>query len=366
MMSTLKKNIGLDEAKNLAIKTLKTLIKTPSFSKNENAAADVMANTLNSWGYQVHRKMNNVWVYSHNFDAGKPTLLLNSHLDTVKPSGSWQTDPFMPVEENGKLIGLGSNDAGGPLVSLMAVFLLAQHFEFNFNLIFAATAEEEISGKNGIESIIPELGKIKWGIIGEPTQMEMAIAEKGLLVLDCKVKGKAGHAARTGGINAISLAMDQVKWFHTFVFPKSSDMLGDVKMTVTQINAGTQHNVIPDSCDFVVDVRTNECYTNNEVYQLIKKNCNAEIKPRSLRMNSSGIAPDDPLVLAAKNVRITCFGSPTTSDQAVISTFPTVKMGPGDSNRSHTANEFIFKTEIESGIDTYLELLKSLSLILNN
>ena len=284
--------------------------------------------------------------------------MLNSHLDTVKPTGTWDTDPFNPAETNGKIIGLGSNDAGASLVSLMATFLMADHIDFDFNLVFAATAEEEISGKNGIELIIPDLGKIDVGIIGEPTQMEMAIAEKGLLVLDCEVAGKTGHAARTGGINAITLAMEQINWLHNYKFPKVSEMLGEVKMTITQINAGTQHNVIPDLCSYVVDVRTNECYSNEQVYQFIKENINAQVKARSFRMNSSGTPKNHKLVKAAQELGIACFGSPTTSDQAVIAGFQTVKMGPGDSNRSHTANEFIYISEIEKGIEVYLDVLK--------
>ncbi len=323
-------------------------------------AAAFIQSVLKAHEYNVHRKGNNVFAYSKDYVSGRFTLMLNSHLDTVKPTNGWITDPFNPVLENGKLTGLGSNDAGGCLVSLLVAFLLSEQLNLNFNRVFVATAEEEISGSGGMELVVPELGKIDLGIVGEPTQMEMAIAEKGLMVLDCEAKGISGHAARTGGVNAITEAFKDIEWFHSFKFPESSPVLGDVKMTVTQINAGTQHNVIPDKCTFVVDVRTNEKYQNAEAFEVIQKHVQCTVKPRSLRMNSSYIPVENPLVKAAKELKIVCFGSPTTSDQAVINSFPTVKMGPGDSNRSHTANEYIYITEIEQGIEIYLELLKKM------
>jgi acetylornithine deacetylase len=345
----------------LAINTLTELIKIQSFSREEEKAATLIQSVLEANGYKVNRKGNNVFAYSKDYLPGRFTLMLNSHLDTVKPTNGWETDPFIPFLEDAKLTGLGSNDAGGCLVSLLATFLLSEQMNLNFNRVFVATAEEEISGSGGMELVVPELGKIDVGIVGEPTQMEMAIAEKGLMVLDCEAKGISGHAARTGGVNAINEAFKDIEWFHSYKFPESSLVLGDVKMTVTQINAGTQHNVIPDKCTFVVDVRTNEKYQNAVAFEIIQKHVKCAVKPRSLRMNSSFMPVEHPLVKAAKKLNIVCFGSPTTSDQAVINTFPTVKMGPGDSNRSHTANEYIYTTEIEQGIEIYLELLKKMN-----
>jgi acetylornithine deacetylase len=344
----------------LALNTLTELIKIQSFSREEEKAAALIQSVLEAHEYTVHRKGNNVFAYSKDYVSGRFTLMLNSHLDTVKPTNGWLTDPFIPMLEDGKLTGLGSNDAGGCLVSLLVAFLLSEQLNLSFNRVFVATAEEEISGSGGMELVVPELGIIDVGIVGEPTQMEMAIAEKGLMVLDCEAKGISGHAARTGGINAITEAFKDIEWFHSYKFPESSPVLGDVKMTVTQINAGTQHNVIPDKCTFVVDVRTNEKYQNGAAFEVIQKHVKSTIKPRSLRMNSSCIPVEHPLVMAAKELKIVCFGSPTTSDQSVINTFPTVKMGPGDSNRSHTANEYIYTTEIEYGIEIYLELLKKM------
>jgi len=354
--------LTLKEAQELAIDTLTKLISIQSFSKEEDGVAEVIEGVLKEFGFTTNRTGKNIWAKSSDFDETRQTLMLNSHLDTVKPASGWETDPFSPIFKDNKLIGLGSNDAGAPLVSLLMTFILSEQFYLNFNRIFVASAEEEISGKFGMEYVLPELGKIDFGIVGEPTGMEMAIAEKGLMVLDCIVTGKSGHAARTGGINAISKAIKEIEWFHSFKFPKSSDVLGDTKMTVTLINAGTQHNVIPDKCSFVVDVRTNEHYSNKDALEIIQKNTSAEVTPRSLRMNSSGIDNNHPLVKAAKHLEIVRFGSPTTSDQSVITDFPTVKMGPGDSNRSHTANEFIYIEEIKNGIETYCNLLKEIKL----
>lgn len=360
MMTKAAKELQITEATSFATQLLQQLIRIQSFSREEQEATQLFETLLNEWGYKVNRKGHNIWVKCHDFKEGRPTIMMNSHLDTVKPGAGWAYNPFEPVLEGDKLTGLGSNDAGGPLVSLLAAFLIAENLELPYNRLFVASAEEEISGKQGMEFVVPELGKVDAGIVGEPTQMEMATAEKGLMVLDAEVKGKSGHAARTGGVNAISEAMKEIEWFHTFEFPKISKKLGPVKMTVTQINAGTQHNVIPDSCQFVVDVRTNEYYQNKEALEVIQNHTKAEVKPRSLRMNSSGIADDHPLVKAARQCGVNCFGSPTSSDQAVITTFPTVKMGPGDSNRSHTTNEFIKISEIEQGIKGYLALLKAL------
>ncbi|MDA3892759.1 MAG: M20 family metallo-hydrolase [Salinivirgaceae bacterium] len=347
-------------AGDLAIRTLTELISIQSFSKEEHNAAPVIEKVLTDFGYTYQKKGNNVWVKSKDFAEDRPTLMLNSHIDTVKPALGWTTDPFKPVLEHGKLTGLGSNDAGGSLVSLLATFLMSENLNLEFNRVFVASAEEEISGKGGIESILPYLDFVDVGIVGEPTQMEMAVAEKGLMVLDCEVKGKAGHAARTGGVNAITEAMKEIEWFHSFQFPKVSDTLGPVKMTVTVINAGKQHNVIPDTCTFVVDVRLNDHYLNVDALEIIQKGTQAKVTPRSTRMNSSGINPNHPVVKAADKLGIVKFGSPTTSDQAIITIFPTIKMGPGDSNRSHTANEHIYLDEIKEGIKIYCDLLREI------
>jgi len=357
----IESTLSLEKAGDLAIETLCKLISIQSFSKEEGKVVLVIEKVLIDFGYAFQKKGNNVWAKCKDFSTDRPTLLLNSHLDTVKPADGWLTNPFEPIIIDGKLTGLGSNDAGGSLVSLLMTFLLSEKMELNYNRIFLASVEEEISGKMGMEYVLPELGKIDVGIVGEPTQMEMAVAEKGLMVLDCEVYGKSGHAARTGGINAITEAIKEIEWFHTFKFPKDSELLGPVKMTVTLINSGTQHNVIPDKCTFVVDVRTNEHYLNKEALEIIEKGTKAKVTPRSTRMNSSGIDENHPMVLAAKKLNIKRFASPTTSDQALMTTFPTVKMGPGDSNRSHTANEYIYLDEIKSGIAIYCDLLKEIN-----
>ena len=354
--------MNLDTYKALAFDTLKGLIAIQSYSKEENFATDLMEKTLKSFQYQTYRKGNNVWVFGkHNAD-GKPLLLLNSHLDTVNASASWSKDPFKPLVEDGKLYGLGSNDAGGCLCSLMATFLALDEKEQPYNLVFAASAEEEISGKGGFELIQNEIGKIDIGIVGEPTLMQMAIAEKGLMVLDVEAKGKSGHAARGEGVNAIEKAMKDLKWFQTYKFEKDSDMLGPVKMTVTQIEAGCQHNVVPDSCRFVVDVRSNEHYNNTELFTMINNQTESEVKARSFRMNSSGIDMKHLLIQAGIKMGRAYYGSPTTSDQAIMKGFPTLKLGPGDSARSHTANEYINLSEIEEGIEIYYQLLNGLNL----
>lgn len=335
------------------------LIQTQSFSREENHTADIIENFFISHNVKTHRLLNNVWVYSDNYDATKPTLLLNSHHDTVRPNRDWTRDPFSPDIHEGKLFGLGSNDAGAPLVALIACFLAVHREQLPFNIIMAATAEEEIAGKNGIEITAPELGTIDFAIIGEPTTLEMAVAERGLMVLDCTVYGKSGHAARTIGINAIEKAIPCLEWFRTFSFPKVSETLGIVKMSVTQINAGTQHNVIPDRCTFVVDIRLNDCYTHQEVFDIIAASCGCEISARSMRLKPSGISPEHPLVLAANALQIPTFASPTMSDQALLS-IPSVKIGPGMSERSHTADEFVELSELNTGIAVYIALIHQL------
>jgi len=345
---------------NEALDVLKNLIRIPSFSKEEKLTADLIQQYLESKGQKCNRHMNNVWVVHPDYQPGRSTLLLNSHHDTVKPTSSWTEDPFSPTEKDGKLIGLGSNDAGGPLVSLMATYLyFAQKTSLKWNLIFAATAEEEISGFHGIESIKSQISPISLAIVGEPSKMELAVAEKGLLVIDCKAPGRPGHAAREEGENAIYNAMDDIEWIRTFKFPKVSALLGPVKMSVTQIKAGYQHNLVPDVCEFVVDVRTNEHYSNAEALEIIRQNVKSEVSARSLRLNSSSIPDDHPLVKIAREMKIYCYGSPTSSDQAVMP-WTSVKIGPGDSARSHTADEFIFPDEIKNGINLYIEILEKL------
>ena len=340
-----------------AISLLKKLIATPSISKSEDKTATLIADFLKAKGVETYRQNNNVWA-KYFADLTKPTVLLNSHHDTVKPVAAWTKNPFQPVIENGKLYGLGCNDAGAPLVSLLMTFLHLKENHFNkYNLIFLASAEEEISGKNGIESVLPLLGKIDFAIVGEPTGMDAAIAEKGLMVLDCTAKGKAGHAARNEGINAISIALKDIQKLENYQFPKKSDLLGAVKTTVTQINAGTQHNVVPETCSFVVDVRTNECYTNKEVFKIIDNLLQSEVKARSFRLNSSSISLEHEIVQRAIELGLKTYGSPTLSDQALMN-FPSVKIGPGKSERSHTADEFVYLKEIGEGIEYYVKLLK--------
>ena len=342
-----------------AIELLKRLIATPSLSRQEADAADLIVSFFESKGFKPNRKGNNVWLWAGEKDLSKPTLLLNSHIDTVKASAQWTYKPFDPTLENDRLYGLGSNDAGAPLVSLISTFLILAEKEQSYNLLFAASAEEEISGVNGVSSILEELGEIDLGIIGEPTQMQMAVAEKGLMVLDCFAKGKPGHAAREEGINAIYKALPDIEWFKNYRFPKESDLLGPVKMTVTGVKSGAQHNVVPDVCEFMVDVRVNEHYSNRELYELIQESVECEVKPRSFRLNSSFVPVEHPVVKRGVELGLTYYGSPTTSDQAVMN-FTTLKIGPGDSARSHTADEYIRLKEIEEGIETYVKLLDGL------
>ena len=342
-----------------AVALLKRLIAEPSFSQEEDNTAGIIAGYLASKRVEVNRLQNNVWARNKYFDPAKPTVLLNSHHDTVKPNKAYTLDPFEPLEKESRLYGLGSNDAGGCLVSLIAAFIhFFENDRLSHNLILAATAEEEISGHNGIELLLPSLGKIEWGIVGEPTMLQLAVAEKGLLVLDCVSHGKAGHAAREEGDNAIYKAITDINWFHTYKAPKVSDLLGPVKMIVTVIDTDNRaHNVVPPQCHFVVDVRVNECYTFEELLAIIKNAVACEVTPRSLRMRSSGIALDHPVVLSGLKLGRTCYGSPTTSDKALMP-FPALKTGPGDSARSHTADEFIYLDEIAGGIQGYIDLLK--------
>ena len=348
--------IGLQAA---AIDLLKELIAMPSFSKEEDNTADIIEQFLTRHGVKTNVYLNNIWAKNQFFDEQKPTILLNSHHDTVKPNKGYTLDPFSPITKSGKLFGLGSNDAGGSLVSLIATFLFYYNkADLKYNLIIAATAEEEISGHNGIESLLPRLGKIDFGIVGEPTQMHMAVAEKGLMVLDCTAEGKAGHAAREEGENAIYKAVKDIEWFSSYRFDKVSDLLGPVKMSVTVIETENKaHNVVPPQCRFVVDCRVNEFYTFEEMLDVIRAHVSCEIKPRSTRLRSSAIELDHPIVKAGLNLKRTYYGSPTTSDKALM-TFPTLKIGPGDSARSHTADEYIYIDEIKNGIELYIQLLE--------
>lgn len=339
---------------------LQKLIVLPSLSKEEALTAAVINAFLKERGVITHRKENNIWAFNKYYDASKPTILLNSHHDTVKPNPGYTRDPFSADLEEGKLFGLGSNDAGASLVSLIACFLHFHEQEnLNYNLCLAATAEEEISGKNGLELIIPELGPLEFAIVGEPTLMDLAIAERGLMVLDCVSHGKAGHAAREEGENAIYKAIKDIEWFRTYEFAKKSSLFGQIKMSVTVIEAGSQHNVVPAICKFTVDVRVTDTYKNEEVLRIIRQNVDCDIHPRSTRLKSSSISIDHPIVVAGIDLGRKTYGSPTTSDQALLD-IPSLKMGPGDSARSHMADEFIYVNEIKEGIDLYIQLISKI------
>lgn len=351
----------LQDETNDAISLLQQMIATPSYSKEENAVADLLEHYIELKGYVVSRTGNNVWMLSPGFDPTRKSILLNSHIDTVKPVAGWTHNPFEPTILGNKLFGLGSNDAGASVVCMLSAFFYLTERKQSYNLIFAASAEEEISGKNGIECLLKELPKIDFAIVGEPTQMKMAVAEKGLMVVDCTTYGKAGHAARDEGENAIYKALKDIEWFKKYNFTKKSDLLGEVKMTVTQINAGTQHNVVPDNCHFVVDVRSNEMYSNEEILSEITQNVNCEVRARSTRLSSTATPLEHEIVKRGKELNFTFIGSPTLSDQALMP-FPSLKMGPGNSARSHTADEFILTDEINTAIVNYIQLLDGLDI----
>ena len=341
-----------------AIVLLQKLISKQSFSSEEDETALLIMQWFSTHDIKFESSNHNVYAKNQFFDSSKPTILLNSHHDTVKPNKGYSRDPLKPEILEDKLYGLGSNDAGGCLVSLLSLFTYYyNHEDLQYNLIIVASAEEESSGQNGLNSVLPLLPEIDFAIVGEPTLMELAIAEKGLLVLDCYAHGKAGHAAHGLGDNAIYKALEAIEWFKTFQFQKESETLGKVKMTVTQVNAGSQHNVIPAECHFVVDIRVTDAYTNQEVLDIIKKHVRVEVKPRSLHLNSSSIPAEHPIVKAGVELGRNTYGSPTLSDQSVLNC-PSLKLGPGDSLRSHTADEFIFIHEIEEGIQLYINLLK--------
>ena len=342
---------------NDAVELLMELIATPRASRNETEAADVMEQWMAQWGLNPQREANNLWAISDNFDEAKQTILLNAHIDTVKPVKTWTRDPYDPEIINDKLFGIGANDCGGGLVTLLQVFRILKGRKLPFNLIYLASAEEEVSGKDGVERVLPLLPKIDVAIVGEPTGMQPAIAEKGLMVIDGYTKGVSGHAARNEGVNAIYKALDDLVWLRDYKFRKESPLLGFSKMTVTQVESGTQHNVIPDSLHFVIDVRTNEYYQNEFVFSFLQKHMqNSILKARSFRLHSSSIPTDHPLVKRCVKLGMKPFGSPTLSDQALMP-FPSFKLGPGESSRSHSANEFIRISEIERALDTYLKII---------
>ena len=335
-----------------AVQLLKKLIATPSVSRNEKDAADIMEQTIRSYGFEPQREANNLWIIDPHYDESRPTLLLNAHIDTVKPVASWSRDPFSPDVEDGVLYGLGSNDCGGGLCSLLQIFRMLTEKPQSYNLIYLASAEEEVSGKDGITRALPLLPHIDLAIVGEPTGMNPAVAEKGLMVLDVIAHGKSGHAARNEGVNAIYEALDDMRWIRDYKFEKVSEFLGPTKMTLTVVNAGTQHNVIPDKCTMLVDIRTNEFYDNEEVYEFIRQHLKSEVKAHSFRLKSSRIDPEHPLIRKCVAMGMKPFGSPTLSDQALMH-FPSFKLGPGESSRSHSANEFIRISEIRDAIAKY-------------
>ncbi|WP_207512204.1 M20 family metallo-hydrolase [Longitalea luteola] len=354
-------NLTLHTLQQSAIELLKQLISTPSFSKEEDKTADILKRFLEKHGVSVKSVKHNIYARNAFFDDSKPTILLNSHHDTVKPNKNYTLDPFTPVEKDGKLFGLGSNDAGGPLVALIATFLyFNQQPALKYNVVLAASAEEEISGRDGIELVLPHLGKIDCAIVGEPTQMQMAVAERGLMVLDCVAHGKAGHAARNEGENSIYKAIKDISWFQSYEFPKVSDLLGPVKMSVTVIETDNKaHNVVPAQTKFVVDTRVNELYTFEEILETIHQHVQCEVVPRSTRLRSTSIALDHPLIQSGLALGRTYYGSPTTSDKALMP-FQALKMGPGDSARSHTADEYIVINEVLEGIELYVKLLEKI------
>ncbi len=338
---------------------LKHLIAIPSVSRDEKAKADFLEEFLKGKGCAVQRFGSNLWCVADGYEASKPTILLNSHIDTVKPTASWSRDPYKVAEENGKIYGLGSNDAHASVVSLIYTFLKLKDTKQAYNLVLLLSAEEEVSGKGGIESVLDKLPKIDFAIVGEPTSLKMAVAEKGLMVLDCESVGKSGHAARGEGVNAIYKAMDDIQWFRTYKFPKESQWLGPVNMQVAIVSAGTQHNVVPDKCTFTVDVRLNECYSHQDILDIIGNNVQCSVKPRSTRLKPSGISVEHPAVSRFKAMGGELFGSSTMSDQALMP-FPSVKLGPGDSARSHTADEYICIDEVREAVKIYCELLDNM------
>ena len=344
---------------NDAVDLLKELIAIPSVSRDETKAVDKLAEYLTKWGLPYGREGNNLWVGCPDWDNNRPTVMLNAHIDTVKPVNSWTRDPFTPTQEGDLLYGLGSNDCGGGLVALLQAYRIMLQRQRSFNILFVASAEEEVSGENGFSRVLPLLPKVDVAIVGEPTGMQPAIAEKGLMVIDGYAHGKSGHAARNEGVNAIYEALDDLVWIRDYKFRKVSPLLGATKMTVTVVEGGTQHNVIPDTLHFIIDVRTNEFYQNEYLFNfLCKKMTKCELRARSFRLHSSSISPDHPIVKRCIKRGMIPFGSPTLSDQALMP-FPSLKLGPGESSRSHSADEFIKISEIDYAIQTYVGLLEN-------
>lgn len=344
---------------NDAVELLRELIVIPRVSRNETEAADWLEVKMKGWGLNPRREQNNLWIVCDDYNEAKPTVLLNAHIDTVKPVATWSREPYEATIEGDRLYGLGANDCGGGLVTLLQVFRIKNEQERQYNLVYLASAEEEVSGKNGVERTLPLLPKIDVAIVGEPTGMRPAIAEKGLMVVDGYAKGVSGHAARDEGVNAIYEALDDLLWLRDYRFSKVSPLLGPTKMTVTQVESGTQHNVIPDSLHFVLDVRTNEYYQNEYLFAFLQKHMKrCVLKPRSFRLHSSSITTEHPLVKRCIDLGLQPFGSPTLSDQALMP-FPSFKLGPGESSRSHSANEFICISEIEQALDLYLQILNA-------
>ena len=366
LCATRREYMNISEANvKQAVELLKVLISTPSISREESDATDKLQLFIERGApvrCEVHRHLNNLWCVAPGFDASRPTLLLDAHIDTVKPVSGWSKHPFTPIVEGDVIYGLGSNDDGASLVTLLQVFYKICQKPQKYNTVFLASAEEEVSGANGIEAVLPLLPPISCAIIGEPTSMQPAIAEKGLMVLDCVAEGVSGHAARNEGVNALYKALDDIEWFRTYRYTRTSELLGDVKMTVTQMNAGTQHNVIPDRCSYVVDVRSNECYSNKELLDIIKSNVSSCVTARSTRLNSSSISIEHPLVQRAVAMGSVPYGSPTLSNQALVGGIPTLKMGPGDTVRSHTANEYVLISEIRDGIEKFCAMFDGLRL----
>lgn len=350
----------IKQLKIQAVNLLKTMIATQSFSGAEQDTANLIKDWFASNSIKYESDNNNVWSKNKYFDTAKKTILLNSHHDTVKPNKNYTKNPFQPEISDGKLYGLGSNDAGGCLVSLLATFTyFYDKTNLNYNFVMVASAEEESSGQNGLNSMLKIIPEIDFALIGEPTLMQLAVAEKGLLVLDCVAKGTSGHAAHGIADNSIYNAIEDINWFQKFEFPKISETLGKVKMTVTQIEAGNQHNVIPATCNYVVDVRVTDAYSNQEVLDIVKANIKSGVTARSLRLNSSAIPISHPIVQAGIKLGRETYGSPTLSDQSVLSC-QSLKLGPGDSLRSHTADEFIYIQEIEEGIELYIKILNEI------
>lgn len=344
-----------------AVCLLEQMVGIPSVSREEQGVADLLEQFMQDRQLSPRRDGHNLWCIAPQYRPEKSTLLLNAHIDTVRPAASWTKDPFRATREGERIYGLGTNDDGASVVSLLQAFIALSQHEQPYNLIYLASCEEEVSGRNGIERILPQLPPVSVALVGEPTGMQPAVAEKGLMVLDVTATGKSGHAARDEGENAIYKALKDVEWFRTFRFPQVSPLLGSVKMSVTVIQAGTQHNVVPDKCTFTVDVRSNELYSNEEIYRIVCRHIQSEVQARSFRLNSSHIDVRHPLVVRAKALGREPFGSPTLSDQALMH-FPSLKMGPGNSARSHTADEYITIPEIREAIDMYIRLLDGLHL----